>query len=116
MKTATVETDDDGFVRRPGCTCDAPSEYNDPDKPAYDRHLFDCALAPDITDDWLWYPHDGELESGGVYVNPTDRSCLYLVVKEYLCRVPLDETDDDDDDHGDHDDDKADELEENVAA
>jgi hypothetical protein len=71
-----------------GCTCEIPSDYNDPDRPEYDRHEPDCALAPDLTG-WLWYEHDGELERGGVYVHPTDRRCIYLLVNRYLCRVPL---------------------------
>jgi hypothetical protein len=70
------------------CTCEVPSEHNDPDRPGYDRHEVDCALASDLTD-WLWYEHDGEFEGGGVYVHPTDRSCIYLLIDNYLCRVPL---------------------------
>jgi hypothetical protein len=78
---------DDEYVAE-GCTCDAPSEYNDADNTEMHRHLPDCALAPDIDDTWLWYPHSGELENGGVYVNPADVSTIYLEVDGYLCRVP----------------------------
>jgi len=27
-----------------------------------------------LLDGWLFYPHDGELENGGVFVNPQDKS------------------------------------------
>jgi hypothetical protein len=36
---------------------------------------------------WLFYPHDGELENGGVYVHPTDKSHIWLLVKNRLIRV-----------------------------
>jgi hypothetical protein len=75
--------------RPAGCTCDEPSEHNYPDNPAYHRHVFDCELAPDINDSWNFYPHSGELEEGGVYVNPADLSCVWLLVKGDLCRVPV---------------------------
>jgi hypothetical protein len=73
---------------RSRCTCEAPSEYNERGNPAYDRHEINCKLAPDV-EGWLWYPHDGELEEGGVLVNPIDRTCVYLLVRGYLCRAPL---------------------------
>ena len=78
--------------RPPGCTCGCPHYYNDPDNPAYDRHEFECNLAPDL-EDWLFYEHDGELEEGGVWVHPTDRRCIYLEVKGYLCRTPVKDKD-----------------------
>lgn len=78
--------DDDGISRLTGCTCESISEYNSED-PIYDRHEPECALSPNL-DGWLWYPHDGELENGGVYVNPADTSWIYLLVKGYLCPVP----------------------------
>jgi hypothetical protein len=74
-------------LRLPGCTCEDLSEYNEGD-PRHDRHLFNCALVPDM-DGWLWYPHDGELENGGVFVNPADPSRIYLLVKGYLCPAHL---------------------------
>jgi hypothetical protein len=69
------------------CTCVLPSVYNDPDRPGYGRHEFECACAPNL-EGWLFYPHDGELEGGGIYVHPADRSCVYLLIDDYLCRVP----------------------------
>jgi hypothetical protein len=73
----------------PGCTCDGPSEYNYPNNVAYHRHGFECALAPNLNDGWLFYQHDGELEEGGVWVHPADKSCIYLEVNGYLCRTPV---------------------------
>ena len=75
--------------RRVRCTCVAPSEFNAP-RSKSNRHMPECALAPDTTD-WLWYPHDGEIEGGGVWVNPEDRSKIYLEVKGYLAPAFLEE-------------------------
>jgi hypothetical protein len=72
-------------TRAKGCTCVRPSEYDD-------RHELGCALTTDL-ETWLFYDHDGELENGGVYVHPTDRSLIYLLVKGYLIPVPLSEDD-----------------------
>jgi hypothetical protein len=58
------------------CDCD-PDEFGD------GRHTPDCPFAPDITG-WLFYPHDGELENGGVYVNPDDAGCIYPLVRGHL--------------------------------
>jgi hypothetical protein len=69
------------------CTCDALSGFDD-------QHTPECALMPDLRS-WLFYPHDGELEDGGVYVHPTDKSCVYLLVKGVLCRAPLYEANND---------------------
>jgi hypothetical protein len=43
-------------------------------------------LAPDLKG-WLFYPHDGELQNGGVYVHHDDKSHIYLLVKGMLIRV-----------------------------
>ena len=67
------------------CTC-VGSEYRD------DRHTLECLCAPEIPNHWLWYPHDGELENGGVYVDPADRSKIYLFVKGYLVPAFLEES------------------------
>jgi hypothetical protein len=67
------------------CTCDAPSEYNSP-RSKWNRHLPECAKSPDL-EGFLWYAHSGEIEGGGVFVNPNDRSIIYLLVKGYLCPV-----------------------------
>jgi len=67
--------------RKPRCTCGG-SEYNTP-RSKMNRHTLECPLSPDTTD-WMWYPHSGEIESGGVLVNPKDRSKIYLLVKGYL--------------------------------
>jgi hypothetical protein len=56
------------------CTCD-PDEFG--------RHTPECALSPD-TSNWLWYPASGEIEGGGVLVNPKDRSRICLLVRGYL--------------------------------
>jgi hypothetical protein len=42
-------------------------------------------------DEWHWayYPHSGEIESGGVYVNLLDHSVIYLWCDGYLCRTPM---------------------------
>jgi hypothetical protein len=69
------------------CTCEFPSDHNDPENPAYDRHEPDCDLSPDLTG-WLFYEHDGELENGGVWVHPTDKRRIFLEVDGYLCAVP----------------------------
>jgi hypothetical protein len=69
------------------CTCEVPSDYNSLSSPDYDRHERGCDLAPNL-DDWQFYKHDGELENGGVWVNPSDLDCIYLEVRGYLCRVP----------------------------
>ena len=69
------------------CTCEG-SEYDAGDK--WDRHTPECALSPDTTG-WLWYPHDGEIEDGGVWVNPEDRSKIYLEVKGYVAPAFLNE-------------------------
>ena len=74
------------------CTCEAPSEYNEPKDPR-NRHEVGCAKSPDVSN-WLFYPYDGELDSdglyeGGVYVNPSDPGLIYLMVKGYLCRAPM---------------------------
>jgi hypothetical protein len=37
----------------------------------------------------LFYPHDGELEKGGVYVHPTDKSHIYLLVNGRLNKVNI---------------------------
>lgn len=60
------------------CTCE-PDEF--------DRHEMDCDLSPDLSG-WYWYPQDGEIEGGGVWVNPADPRVIYLEVKGRLCRVP----------------------------
>jgi hypothetical protein len=86
------DDEDDVFVR-PGCTCEAPSEFNRRENPSYDRHEPECALAPDVKG-WLWYPHDGELDRGGVYVHPGRRTHIYLLAGGYLSRAPLWESDD----------------------
>jgi len=75
------------------CTCRRVSEFNkNQGRTAafvpYERHELECALSPDL-DDWLFYPHDGELENGGVFVHPDENSHIYLKVRRYLCRVPL---------------------------
>ena len=87
METETQNSEPDEQHVVPGCTCDYPSEYNSETDPDHDRHELGCDLAPDVTG-WNWYPHDGELEGGGVFVNPADDSCIYLLVKGYLCKVP----------------------------
>ena len=68
-------------------TCDCPSEYNHEDNFIMHRHELTCNLAP-LVAEWNSFPHDGELEDGGVFVNPADDSCIYLLVKVYLCKVP----------------------------
>jgi hypothetical protein len=80
-----------------GCSCQCPSEYNVPENPrADDRHEVYCALTPDL-DNWLFYAHDGELEQGGVFVHPTDKSRIFLLVKGYVFPVSLSDEDEDDD-------------------
>jgi hypothetical protein len=56
------------------------------------RHFIDCPLAPDVTG-WLFYPHDGELENGGIYVNPDDQSCILLLVKGCPVRADAEKSD-----------------------
>jgi hypothetical protein len=87
FKSAPTPEIDGGEMRRLRCTCDTPSEFNRQDVLGYDRHQPKCDLAPNVAT-WFWYPHDGELEEGGVYVNPADFSCVYLLVGGYLCRAP----------------------------
>jgi len=82
-----IDQYDDDDYRAPGCTCNAPSEYNNEDNVSIHRHEEECALAPNL-EGWLWYPHDGEIENGGVWVNPSDTSVIYLEVRGYLCRTP----------------------------
>jgi hypothetical protein len=69
------------------CTCKKKSDYNHKENTDMHRHEEGCALAPDLTG-WLRYPHDGGLENGGVYVNPSDTSVIYRLVDGYLCRNP----------------------------
>jgi hypothetical protein len=73
--------------RRQGCSCAHPSEYNRQENPEYDRHEPGCDLAPDLAG-MLWYPHGGEIENGGVYVDPDDSSYVLLQTRQYLCRAP----------------------------
>jgi hypothetical protein len=47
----------------------------------------DAGLPPD---GWLYYARDRELEDGGVYAHPTDKSHIYLLVKGQLTRVECD--------------------------
>jgi hypothetical protein len=68
-------------TKRKRCTCEEVSQYNSP-RDKWNRHLPECACSPEITDDWLWYPHDGELEDGGVWIDPGDPTKIYLEVKE----------------------------------
>ena len=75
--------------RRVRCTCGG-SEYDDDPRDKWSRHLPECPVSPDTTD-WLWYPHSGEIEDGGVLVNPEDRSKIYLMVKGYLAPAFLEE-------------------------
>jgi hypothetical protein len=84
-KMSAVEAyqhDDDDDDREEGCDCNYSMEYGDI------RHEPDCALSPDLNDGWLYYPCDGEVE-GGVYVHPTHREDIYLLVKSYLVPVSL---------------------------
>ena len=73
------------------CTCEEPSEFDD-------RHEIDCDLIPDLRG-WFWYPHDGEIENGGAWVNPKDLSAVCIEVKGYFIVVAR-EDDEDDDDEG----------------
>lgn len=50
------------------------------------------AEAADMTPDtskMLFYPHDGELEGGGVFVDSSDDGHVYLLVKGRYTRVEL---------------------------
>ena len=69
------------------CICKNKSDYNHKENADMHRHEEGCALAPDLSG-WLRYPDDRGLENGGVYVNPTDTSVIYLLVDGYLCRTP----------------------------
>jgi|SRR6516225_6848173 hypothetical protein len=77
-----------------GCTCDVPSEFNKPDNFPQHRHEYHCNLLPNL-DTWLFYPiavYDIEHEHGGgdgVYVNPKDKSLIYLEIDGYLCPAAL---------------------------
>jgi hypothetical protein len=42
-----------------------------------------------LVEGFLYYPHDGELEDGGVYVNPRDKSYIDLLVKGRYTRVEV---------------------------
>jgi len=55
--------------------CDCPYEYNHEDNFSMHRHELRCDLAPDV-DEWNWYPHDGELEDGGVGIPEHFRASL----------------------------------------
>jgi hypothetical protein len=48
----------------------------------------DEQVAPD-TSKMLFYPHDGELEGGGVYVDPSNDGHVYLLVKGRYTRVEV---------------------------
>ncbi len=59
---------------------------------AHENYLTYDARSPDTKrrlEGWLFYPHHGELEDGGVYVHPTDKSHIYLLVKDRLIRVNI---------------------------
>jgi hypothetical protein len=45
-------------------------------------------MTPD-TSKMLFYPHDGELEGGGVYVDPSDDGHVYLLVRGRYIEVVL---------------------------
>jgi hypothetical protein len=71
--------------RHQDCNCDMPEEFDD------DRHRFDCPSAADVAG-WLFYCQDeelGELEAGGVFVNPHDRTQIVLLVKNVFIPVDL---------------------------
>jgi hypothetical protein len=55
------------------CTCIGPLEFDD-------HHEIACDLIPDLSE-CFWYPHDGEIENGGVWVDPKDLSAIVLKVK-----------------------------------
>ena len=55
------------------CTCVGPKAFDD-------HHEIACDLIPDLGA-CLWYPHDGEIEDGGVWVDPDDLSAIVLKVK-----------------------------------
>jgi hypothetical protein len=90
VDTEAVGNDAGGYSGRttmqptPACTCDGPAEFGD------GRHEPDCLRAPDLAG-WLFYPHDGELEDGGVYVHPTDQARIYLLASGML--IPVDAED-----------------------
>jgi hypothetical protein len=45
--------------------------------------------AAGLLHEWLWYPHDGELVNGGVFVHPTNKSKIFLLVDGGLAEAPL---------------------------
>jgi hypothetical protein len=69
------------------CICDGPAEFGDK------RHEPHCPCAPKLDNGWAWYPHDGELENGGVFAHLTDPRRIYLLVRG--CLVPVERRDGD---------------------
>ena len=56
----------------------------------FDRPSLASGLKDELVDTtWLFYPHDGELENGGVFVHPTEKSHIYLLVDDHLAEAVL---------------------------
>ena len=67
------------------CTCEGPLEFDD-------HHEPDCDLVPNLSG-WFWFPCDGEIENGGVWVNPKDLSAIVIEVKGHFIVVARDPDD-----------------------
>jgi hypothetical protein len=53
------------------------------------RHWYKKVRAAGLLHEWLWYPHDGELVNGGVFVHPTNKTKIFLLVDGWLAEAPL---------------------------